>query len=190
MTRQSGNALFLILIAVALFAALSYAVTQSGRGGGSIDKENAEILAAQVMQYGAQVEQIITRLKVIPGCSDTEISFERSPFDGSDVYYNSNSPLDFSCHVFHANGGNLTYLDLPSGVNDGSEYLFHHRTCIDGVGIGTADSDTVQTCGVSEAKELMLFIPNVDLNICLSVNRQQDIPSFSGEPPQEHSVAW
>lgn len=47
--RQRGNILFLILLAVVLFAALSYAVTQSMRGGGKDSSDEKNQLAASAI---------------------------------------------------------------------------------------------------------------------------------------------
>lgn len=109
--HQKGNILFLILIAVALFAALSYAVTGSSRNSGSsIQRDKAKLIASHFLQYGAQLENAVNRLMLINGCSDKQLSFERSPFDGSDgAFYNANAPSDYRCHVFHVNGGNQKY---------------------------------------------------------------------------------
>lgn len=104
--ENKGNVLFLILIAVALFAALSYAVTQSSKtGGDSIGKDKAKLIAAQIMQYASSIEQAIVRIMLINGCSDTTISFD-NPFVG---YNNASSPADKRCHVFDANGGGVSY---------------------------------------------------------------------------------
>lgn len=63
MTTNRGNALFLILIAVALFAALSYAITQSSRGGGaSTDRERDRIIASQLIQVMADLKGAALRL--------------------------------------------------------------------------------------------------------------------------------
>ena len=71
---ERGNALFLILIAVALFAALSYAITQSGRGGGTIDRETVVITAGQVVEQPAAVRTAVTRM-IITGTSANSITF-------------------------------------------------------------------------------------------------------------------
>ena len=103
MKRQSGNALFLILIAVALFAALSYAVTQSGRGNAGIEREQQMINQAVSEQCTASVNYAVNKLKLIVGCDSSEISYELA--DGSNA--NASAPADKSCHVFHANGADV-----------------------------------------------------------------------------------
>lgn len=113
---QSGNVLFLILIAVALFAALSYAVTQSTSGGGDARKESNSIIIGQISQYVASIDAAITKIKILNGCDNLEISFERSPFDGSSSYFNPNSPSNFKCHVFHPSGGGAFHSETaPAG---------------------------------------------------------------------------
>lgn len=113
---QSGNVLFLILIAVVLFAALSYAITQSSRGSHSgVSNEKLQLQASKILQYSTALENAIMRMQVYNGCTDAQISFEHSPFNGSDTTYdNPTSPSDFSCHVFHPNGGSMSVFDPVS----------------------------------------------------------------------------
>ena len=62
---QSGNVLFMILIAVALFAALSYAVTSSSRSGGNnASRESLQIEGAQIAQYVTGIQNSIMRMKI------------------------------------------------------------------------------------------------------------------------------
>ena len=83
--NEKGNALFLILIAVALFAALSYAVTNSGRGGSGIDKERADILAAQIMQEISMWQSHVQRLKIVSGY-DQVLFNDSAPTDSGTCY--------------------------------------------------------------------------------------------------------
>lgn len=103
--KSAGNVLFIILIAVALFAALSYALTQSNRGGGtSIKNEKDTVDAGIVSDCEARTKMSITRLKITNGCTQDQISYE---LPGG---YNANAqaPADQHCHLFHPNGAGAT----------------------------------------------------------------------------------
>lgn len=167
MKKQNGNVLFLILIAVALFAALSYAVTTSSRSGEStISKDKAKLAASQINQYVSQLRQAINRLKVINGCSDTQISFSnpvRNDFDYT-------TPAPDRCKVFHPDGGGLSYLQpdsswLASGYSHSfyGYYQFTGKSHIQDVGTDNGLSN-------GDSAELLLVFPYINSEVCAAFN--------------------
>jgi len=76
MRRTRGNILFLILLAVVLFAALSYAVTSSMRGGGrDASSENLQAGAAAISQYVALLRIEVQRLMLMNDCKVENIDW-------------------------------------------------------------------------------------------------------------------
>jgi hypothetical protein len=100
--NDHGNVLFLILIAVALFAALSYAITQSNpTEGASAGREANLVAGAAVIQYSADIATAITRM-ILGGVSADDLDMV-SPGEAS-----FNTP-PFTAKVFHPNGGGVVY---------------------------------------------------------------------------------
>lgn len=175
---ENGNALFLILIAVALFAALSYAVTQSGRGSGSVSKETLSLDISRFISYTGLVEGAVNRLMIVNNCADSQLSFHYdSDGDGSletngeDYYYNASSPTDYSCYVFHPGGGGLTYQDPPAGMGLSNDVRFVGTIPVDGLKNGGSTGD------------LLIGHRNVTREACIYVNNKFGVTNPSGAPP-------
>ena len=100
--KNEGNALFLILIAVALFGALSYAIVKSSQGSGSIEAEQEILRQAEVQNYQAALQAGRQRLSIIGSCSAIDYT---PPQDQTDTG-------DKSCFMFHPDGAGVGYRDL------------------------------------------------------------------------------
>ena len=189
---QKGSVIFIILIGIALFAALSLAVVNSGKNVGEGDDEQMLVLSSQMMQYALDVQTGIRRIKAVNGCSDSQISFERPPFDGTDTdYYYDNGKSDFSCHVFHINGGKVESMPkLPSGLNDGSAAFFTGHTCVPSLKKGDVDPGVSDNCIAADGMDILFIIPNIYRAACLLINDRAGIAAISGEPPQDHADGW
>jgi hypothetical protein len=177
--KVKGNVLFLILIAVALFAALSYAITSSSRSGGdAISKDKAKIAASEIIQYATSIESAITRLRTINGCQVNQISFVNPITAGS--YTNNKAPTDKSCHVFAPEGGNQYYwqpindsfLDANALNKDGTPnshygkiYFLDDFQVVD---VGT-------TCEAAECVDMIFIMSALKPEICIEINNKLGI---------------
>lgn len=100
---NTGNVLFLILIAVALFAGLGYAVTNSLNSAPiKVEEEKQSLDQAVLNNCEAAINLALLRLESLGNCANDEINYELP--DGSNS--NPNAPADGHCNVFHpAYGG-------------------------------------------------------------------------------------
>lgn len=174
--KNEGNVLFLILIAVALFAALSYAVTQTSRSGdGGIDKDKARLAASEIAQYASSIEQAITRLKVLNRCKDTEINFENGVDAG---YANTGAPADDRCDVFSPAGGGISFrADLPNPVriSGQSGHLWDYFGFI-----GKNDFPQVGQAGCGDdCIDLHVFLWTRDVALCKALNVAEGYPELN-----------
>jgi hypothetical protein len=181
--KEDGNALFLILIAVTLFAGLSYAITRSGRGGGTIERENALIGAAEISDFFGAVNHAVARLRVIT-CADTQITFENSVYEGggSGPYSsglllppgsNPNSPTDKSCHVFDVAGGGIVPKIIKGGDGAGTDWSKSgHPWFV---------SEPMPGIG-STASDLVMIMPHVSIDVCRAYNKAVGVGGSTGDP--------
>lgn len=146
---QSGNILFLILIAVALFAALSYAVTSSTRGGSTnVSPDKYRLIASQIQQYGATLSSAITRMRVSGGCQDTDIDFYLSGITNTAYQHSPDAPV--KCKIFHPQGGSISYTNAGKIFGTVLSYdLFVARASLPGHGL---------TCSTAECSDLYWII--------------------------------
>jgi hypothetical protein len=186
--NQAGNALFLILIAVALFAALSYAVTQSGKGGASTSNEQADLLAARMMQDAALVQSTVTRL-LVSGCTLAKLNFDNTVFAG---YANASAPADKSCNVFDPAGGGLQWLVPPvRALLTVTRPYFYALTPI--ANLGTISDEAVNGKCILSAQwasctELVMVVIDISKAVCMKINTRMGIAPGTLDVPQDHGI--
>lgn len=176
---QSGNALFLILIAVSLFAALAYAITSSSRGGGSIDKEQAVLLAAQITQQGAAIRTTITRMiltgtpsDLVAGAPSTFFAYSPHP---DQVFWDTEYGAygtDPTNELFNPAGGGLIFPVPPENACDAGGC---HAFGVPGWGFGLV---AVDGAGTAETDAIASFF-GMKLDVCNAINKGLDL----GAPP-------
>lgn len=152
---ESGNVLFMILIAVALIGLLTAAVQQTGRpDGSSIDKEALVLRASEVQRYASELERAVTFI-MQDGKSESDIRFAH--IDADPDYGDITSDTDKTDQVFDREGGGALYRAPPAGINDGSAWEFYGGTHVPGI-------------GRSDRAELVAVLPQVTEAFCRKIN--------------------
>lgn len=180
MKTQSGNALWLILIAIFLLGGLTVLLSRAGNqtedtGSG----EKTQIVASEVLRYGADIETAIKTL-LGRGCSENEISLWHDSNgdnleNSADANYNSDAPTDHSCHVFHVDGAGLTFKDAAKKINATLQTQFY-----------TASSAAAyKHIGTDERADVFLYITGTPAQMnafCAAANRIGGIAPTGSAP--------
>ncbi len=161
------------MIAVALFAGLSYTVTNSMKGGGkSIEGDKHKLAALHIINMANDAEKGVNRLVMVNDCQATQIDF--SPASSG---ANGNAPADYSCHLFDPRGGQITYSIVPA------KYTTETTDRGWGVFSGYAYSGVGSTCSNTSCNELVYYLRDLTKDVCLAINNALSVTNPSGDAP-------
>ncbi|MCB1783739.1 MAG: hypothetical protein KDI13_07050 [Alphaproteobacteria bacterium] len=168
-SHQRGSVLFYILIAIVLFAALSYAVANMMRGNPEmLGSEKARVYADDIIAYAAAVRTAVQDLKISNGCAESDISFSNNFVSG----YAHSPVVSNTCKVFELDGGGIGWYAALTDVNGALDWVF-------------TGANKVPDVGIDANPDLVMILPEVKKNLCLAINAKLGIPDVSGDAPTD-----
>lgn len=183
--KEKGSVLILILVAVSLFAALSFTVAQMMRSGNAeaVSERQARIFGDEILAIAHQYRQAVQTMRISNGCAVEDISFETSALTG---YAHTPAVAD-TCKLFDPDGGGVSYiapsgdwLDTTQSAQTGyGEIYFTGETCVVDVGTGGVNCNSS-----ADDEELLMMVPYVLREVCEQINNHVNVDNVSDAPPQ------
>ncbi len=172
-SNQSGNALWFILLAVALFGILTATVSSNmSQVEQTGSKEQNRIKALALIRYAKEIEAGVQRM-YLNGVSENDLDFVQM----NATYNNPNCNSD-ECDVFAVSGGGVQ-LRAPEDILGNAASSTDWQL---------TDDNRVYRLGCDEhsfdCTELLLLIKHIPTAICLEVNSALGIENPSGDAPQ------
>lgn len=166
-SSERGNALFYILIAIALITALSFAIASSLRGNAGISTERVSIIASDIVASGTRVAEAVARIRLreVPKAN---ICFLNGTVDDYGPPSNSDCTDTFG-YVFGHDGGGLSWEPAPAGAGQNQVWGYSGDVAI--LELGTAEA------------ELIAFLPYLDVSVCRKINALIGLTEESDPPP-------
>lgn len=168
---QRGNVLILVLIAAALFAALSFAVTKDwGTSSNMAAQEQARTYAAEMIQFGNNLRVAVDKMMLLGGVAELNGSGNGLLFSapGANAAYGV-AGAQPATEIFNPAGGKVAYLSpQPGACASACAYEFSGQYTVTGVG--------------DDAKpELVMLVANVSKHVCETINATTN-PSWTSVP--------
>lgn len=185
---EKGNALFLILIAVALFAALSYAVTQTGRGSGGSSKEQVTLEIARINDFASQIQSGLQRLSLIQNTPEYLVDYH-DPAPAA--WCAANDPITANsfctsntCRLYDPQGGGVA-----SGFVVSPQYRDTRGGAEMDAGCPEYWNITVNGVGQNNQNDMVLELQGITKAFCIAWNNYAGIVNPGGNPPQSGNNA-
>lgn len=163
--NECGNVFFYIFVGVALFGALSFAISQGNRGSvQTLERDRDKLLASDIIEYGETVARAVAQIR-LRGATASQVSFAHD--DLPVTYGTPGTNPDFE--VFDPTGGGvvLKTIDASSGVGVPSMLFTGSNEFI---GAGT-------TAGTAASADLIMLVRDLRADVCKWINVLVDIQS-------------
>lgn len=175
--KEAGNALWFILLAVALLGALTAAISRSSdTAEQSGDIERYRIDASNLMRHSASIEAAVNNM-LMRGIGENQISFDNDFVSGA-TYVNGNCSTS-DCLVYDGAGGGVNYKTISSTIldaNSNGEATFTEWEY--------SGANAVEDVNTTEP-DLIMFLSYLERDLCRQINRLLKIPEVSGDVPED-----